>query len=198
MNAYLPSILTHPHIPKPLHGIAPQTIKGLEWWDEKRVECYAKYDFHCAACGRHQSKTEKKWLEAHENYQIDYEKGLVEILSIEPLCHYCHNFIHSGRLRMIAGIEKTFEEVRAILEHGLRVLLEANIFLAENDLPILKCFYYTYNYAANKIRIDSRIPCSSKPKTVANWSEWRMIFEGKEYKSNFKDANKWRKYYANK
>jgi hypothetical protein len=80
-------------------------------------EVYAKYDYHCIACGVHKTKAKKfKWLEAHESYSINYKKGICKIESIEPLCHYCHNFIHSGRLGMILGRQKTHNEVEEILQ----------------------------------------------------------------------------------
>ena len=133
-----PEILTQPNIPKPLHGLAPRTIMGQEWWDTERQKAYASTDYHCVACGVPKSEAKKfHWLEAHEYWKFDYRKGTAEVISIEPLCHYCHNFIHSGRLAMIMGKEKSVEEAEDILEHGFKLL-------AENKL---QCFPFTLDLA---------------------------------------------------
>ena len=98
-----PEILAHPHIPKPMHGLSPRTIMGNEWWDVTRKEVYAKYDYHCIACGVPKAEAiAHHWLEAHEFWHIDYRTGVCEISSIEPLCHYCHNFIIS-QFRIVFG-----------------------------------------------------------------------------------------------
>lgn len=72
-----PGILTHPNIPKPLHGVTPRTIKGSGWWNKVRRAAYAVHDDHCHACGEHKSKNPRGWLEAHEVYSIDYARGRV-------------------------------------------------------------------------------------------------------------------------
>src|SRR6185295_5669264 len=59
-----PEILCHPHIPKPLHGVAPREIMGDDWWNSERQLVYASTDYHCAACGIHKSQAKKhEWLE---------------------------------------------------------------------------------------------------------------------------------------
>lgn len=183
-----PEILCQPNVPKPLHGLNPRTIKGKEWWDIKRQEVYASTNYHCIACGT--SKQEAKgyqWCEAHEYWDIDYETGRCEIISIEPLCHYCHNFIHSGRLSMILGKEKTKNEVIEILEHGFRILHENN----------LKCFYGTYVLASHL----GAETYGVKPKEVdlekePKWEDYHLVFENKIHKSKFKNYEKWLEYYS--
>ena len=182
-----PELLCQPNIPKPLHGLNPRTIKGEEWWDKKRQEVYASTDYHCIACGVRKEEAERyPWLEAHEFWDIDYNSGKCEILSIEPLCHYCHNFIHSGRLGMILNREKTIEEVIEILEHGFSILKKNN----------LKSFPFTKKLAeslgADTFAVDSYIV---EENSSLKWQDYYLMFEGKKYKSKFKDRAAWEEYY---
>ena len=182
-----PEILCHPHIPKPLHGVNPREIKGQNWWDEARQKAYKSTDYHCVACGVAKSEAKKhKWLEAHEFWNIDYNTGICEVKSIEPLCHYCHNFIHSGRLSMIVGKEKSKQEVIDILEHGFKVL-------AENDL---KAFYFTVDFAkrigAKTFGVEKYIPNVNQK---LKWADFKLIFEGNEYFSKFKSQSEWQSFY---
>ena len=119
-----PFILTHPNIPKPLHGVNPRLIMGKTKWDAIRQEVYRRNDYHCIVCGVRDIEAKKKQqLEAHEYYAIDYGKGRVEIISIEPLCMYCHSFIHSGMLSAsISQKWRTPQEAVEILEYGFKIL----------------------------------------------------------------------------
>ena len=184
-----PEILCHPNIPKPLHGVAPREIMGKEWWENERQRVYSSTNYHCIACGVHKSKAKKhKWLEAHEFWNIDYMTGICEITSIEPLCHYCHKFIHSGRLYMIIGKEKSEIEVKEILEHGFKILSDNN----------LKCFPFTLSLGlsigCNTFNVQSYIIKTNDIK----WSEWKLIWNGKEYKSKFNSQQEWSNYYKSK
>ena len=180
-----PEILTHPNIPKPLHGLNPRAIKGQTWWDVTRQEVYKTTDYHCAACGVHktQAKGNKKWLEAHEYYDIDYENGIAIVKDIVPLCNYCHKFIHSGFLYVeVQKGHMSKNEAITILERGFKILRENN----------LKAFYGTIDIAdrlgANTTGIKSYTPTDSG----VVWSDWRLMFDGKKHKPLFNNYEEWK------
>jgi hypothetical protein len=161
---------------------------GQAAWDVERRKAYASTDYHCIACGVHKSQAKAhQWLEAHEFYKIDYGAGRVEIEKIIPLCHYCHNFIHSGRLSMILDEEKTEEEVIDILEHGFKIL-------SENDLT---AFYGTLRLAeelgANTYGVTATLlPDGEMPA----WEDWRLVWRGEEYPPKYKTYEEWRERFA--
>ena len=182
-----PELLQHPHIPKALHGLAPRVIKGQDWWDAKRQEAYASTNYHCAACGVHKSQAkEHQWLEAHEDYEIDFIKGSVTINEIVPLCHYCHNFIHSGRLWMVNKDDNP-DKIKRVLEHGIKIC-------EDNFLDI---YYFTSLLAE---RYDVKHYCGillHDETNFAKWHEWHLILEGEKYYSKFKDFEEWQTHYNN-
>lgn len=183
-----PEILMHPNIPKPLHEVNPRTIMGKTAWDIVRQEAYASTDYHCIACGVHKSQAAvHQWLEAHEFYQIDYQAGRVEIEKIIPLCHFCHNFIHSGRLHMITGKEKTQDEVVEILEHGFAVLSKAGLPAFPFTLELAhEVGAKTFGVGPNLLP-DGEMPA---------WEDWRLVWQGKEYPPKYKTYNEWKARYA--
>ncbi len=124
-----PEILLCPNIPKPMHGLAPRVIMGSSWWDKTRKEAYASTNRRCMACGVHKYKAKaRKWLEGHELYQTDYRLGRLTYLETVPLCHFCHNYIHDGRLQMLLERGQIHhQKYAAIIQHGNRVLAEANL-----------------------------------------------------------------------
>lgn len=165
-----PTILLHPQIPKPLHGLNPRSILGKQWWDMKRQESYATHNYRCWACGIHKrSARYHQWLEAHECYQFDYAKGTARMIEITALCHSCHNYIHDGRMlhELDAG-KMTEEKYEQILSHG-------------DDL--LEGIWCTSN------------PYIIDDSDTADWEEWRLIIEGKEYRSRFKSHEEWQRFY---
>jgi hypothetical protein len=182
-----PDILSQPHVPKPLHGLNPRTILGQSWWDIVRERAYQSTDYHCLACGVHKSEAKQhKWLEAHELWNIDYTTGICTVNDIVPLCHYCHNFIHRGRLYMIMGKEKSIENVKDILGNGLKIL-------ADNKL---KAFYFTIDFAKS-LGISTYGIKKWKPKENPKllWNDYKLILDGKEYTSRFLDEKKHRDFY---
>ena len=159
-----PEILLLPQIPKPLHGLAPRVILGQKWWDETRQKAYKSTDLHCIACGVHKTKAKgPKWLEAHEVYRTDYLVGRMYFLEVVPLCHFCHNFIHQGRLQALLDKSQiTHQKFTAIIRHGERVVLKAGLV---------------------------KPPPYEGP--MAEWSQWRLVIGRKMYKPRFKSMQDW-------
>lgn len=162
-----PEILLHDLIPPPLHGLAPRTVKGGKWWDAQRHAAAAANMYKCWACNIPKTKAKKhKWLEGHESYEIDWKKGTCNLVEIVSLCHYCHNYIHQGRMRAMVecGRERQsfYEDV---LKHGDR--LTAHL----------------------------KRPAQVSPAEMAPWGEWVLLIEGTPYPSRFSSVDEWSGYY---
>ena len=184
-----PKLLTHPNIPKPLHGTAPRTIFGKEWWDKKRHAAYRESNYHCMACGQHKSQDRfHNWLEAHEDYDIDYKTGKVKLNRIFALCHSCHNFIHSGRLgAMYSKGEITEDKALYILKRGFHILKQNN----------LEPFWGTADVFADITRrydLDERIHQLKTKQHVEiqqDWSKWHIEIDGVNHYGKFKSSREW-------
>jgi hypothetical protein len=161
-----PAVLCHPNIPKPMHGLAPRNILGVNWWNKTRKQAYKSTDYHCIACGVHRDKAKnRQWLEGHELYDISYVTGRMKYIETIPLCHYCHSYIHSGRLQMLLRDGKIHQhKYVAIITHGDSVLAMNNIVKPEPYMGL-----------------------------CAVWQDWRLVLDGKEYPPIYKSYNDWLK-----
>ena len=161
-----PEILVYPGVPQPLHGRAPREILGWKWWNKTRQAAYQSTNYHCQACGVEKYKARgPEWLEGHEMYDIDYLLGTAIYTETVPLCHYCHAYIHDGRLLMLLEESKiTQSRYIAIIQHGDNVLRQVGL---------------------------AKKPAPDGP--MAEWADWRMIVNGKEYKPKFADIHAWNK-----
>ncbi len=127
----------------------------------------------------------KQWLEAHESYHIDYQEGKVVIDKIVPLCHYCHNFIHSGRLlAMFEQGKLSPEYVIDILEYGIEILKENDLEITDSTDELCKVMGVKHNLKVKKT-----------PESEVKWKDWVLVFEDKEYHSPHKNEKEWEKYY---
>lgn len=166
-----PEVLMLPQIPKPLHGMAPRVILGGKWWNETRYAAYETTDNHCIACKVYKTRARgPKWMEAHEIYRTDYKVGRLYYIEAVPLCHFCHNYIHQGRLQSLLDKHKiSLQRFVAIIQHGDRVLAKAGL---------VKPPEYTGPFV--------------------EWSKWRLVLNGKMYGSKFKSFEHWQYYYFSK
>jgi hypothetical protein len=193
-----PELLLHPNIPKALHGINPRSILGKKWWDIVRQKAYAKYDYHCYACGVHKSEAKyHKWLEAHEVYDINYSTGKVEMTELVALCHSCHNYIHDFRLQQLVNCGKIdLKKYIAILNHGEQLIKP---YLAKNAInykgqdwkkPFQETlpFHHTFPHII--------VPHLPEPtKDTVDWNDWYLALNSNKYYSRFTDYNEWQSYY---
>lgn len=189
-----PILLTHPNIPKPLHGTAPRTILGDEWWNKQRQLAYAENDYHCQACGIHKSKDRfHNWLEAHEDYSINYSTGKVKLNKIVALCHTCHNFIHSGRLGAL--YRKGFEpqdKVEYILKRGFWVLKSNNLEPFWGT-----AFLYTEVFSNLDLldRVEELKKKQEPSRICQDWSKWHIEIDGVNHYGKFKSLDEWQQAY---
>ena len=182
-----PEILTHPNIPKPLHGLNPRNILGKVWWDNTRFKAQQKYDYKCACCGVPKQEAKKhQWLEGHEYFK-SHDNGIWEVIEIVPLCHYCHNFIHSGRLFSL--FEKdviSLKEIKEVLSHGFSILSKNN----------LKCFSGTFAVAEH-IGIDTlKVLPDNRKLPLLSWNDYKLKLDGVLYDSNFDSYEDWYEHYS--
>ena len=156
-----PSLLLHNNIPTPMHGTAPRVVLGENWWNKTRRACYKKSHHHCQACGCHASDAKgRQWMECHEQYEINYTKGRMKYVGCVSLCHYCHSYLHDGRLIWLLQTGQIHQaKYCAILQHGDSVLAKAGLVRE-----------------SKKIR-DKKI----HEQVIAPWGKWRLQIGRKLY-----------------
>ncbi len=161
-----PEVLLCNQTVKPLHGVVPRIILGQEWWDKTRQAAYASTDFHCIACGVYKRDAEEKpFLEGHEMYETDYAAGRSVYVECVPLCHWCHAFIHDGRLKMLRDKgEITQTKYDQVLAHGKRIL-----------------------------KLNGLKKVSIRFGPIAKWEDWRLVIDGIEYPPKYKNYDEWLK-----
>lgn len=194
LQALQPELLTHPIIPRPLHGKNPRTVMGQKWWDVQRRMAYAKNEGCCWACGVHQRKAAyTNRLEAHESYHIDYTKKRVELKEIVALCHACHSFIHSERLWFLYQAGKiTQAKVDDVLKHGMGVLTRKHLQPAYNTMKVvLQAGGFDETAIRNYLFANGYV----SPDTTTGWSDWRLVLDGSQYAGKFADEQEWAKHY---
>lgn len=188
-------------------GCQPRTIVGSGNWDKMRKKCYADAGYKCEICSyKHQAPAD---LHAHEVFSIDYEKGESKFERLICLCKRCHlDFIHSGRALTLYKSGSPLYSKEKLLEgaeHGFKLIAEYNkthkdkthkekvkVFSAMTDYlkqPELK---EDMNKLIEKYGIEFYSPISVK-KGAAKWGDWKMVYNGKEYHTPYKDEAEWAK-----
>lgn len=159
-----PEVLLCPNVPKPLHGLAPRVVLGTKWWNETRQAAYRATDYHCITCGvwKYDARG-PKWLEGHEVYEVDYAQGRSVYIETVALCHYCHNYIHDGRMQAL--VEKgrmPASKYVSIIIHGDAILRAAGLVVPPPYEGLM-----------------------------AEWGDWRLVVYGKEYEPIYETFEQW-------
>jgi hypothetical protein len=121
-------------------------------------------------------------LEAHEVYDINWEQGRSIFTEVTALCHFCHQFIHSGMIK--ARVEKGDYDPRkqdAIREHGYRILWNAGLEPSE---------WSRMNFERNYVP-----PYEFLNMEMADWEEWRLIVGDKIFEPLFANEDEYNDYY---
>lgn len=193
-NDIEPGILLQHNIPKPLHGVNPRSIMGNNWWNKERQLAYQSTDYHCIACGVHKNDALlHHWLEAHEIYTIDYEKGLVTFTRVVPLCPYCHKYIHNGLLYIHLVTNKiSVDTFWDILKFGTNLLIEHNMTPNIFVLNLIKKLYL--DCISMPIWASDIIKRYTIPKQnirLPEWNTWRLSFNNTLYKPLYSSYEEW-------
>lgn len=196
-------VLGMPNIPHPLQGpgCQPRTIAGTKNWDIMRKKCYEDAGYKCEVCGyEHQAPAD---LHAHELFDIDYEKGTSTFVRLICLCPMCHlRFIHSGRaLTMYKNGDPLYSKDRLLegVEHGFKLISEYNkthkrqiyVFSAIADYLKEPELREPMEKLINHYHISFYKPVAGKKQ--ATWSDWKLIWNGREYRTPYADSREWEK-----
>lgn len=186
-------ILGMPNIHPALFSLAPRTVMGNSVWNIKRKRCYFDANYKCEICGKNLDRGQ---AEAHEYYTTDYKKGIQEFVRLICVCHTDHSFIHSGRMLSAYKRGDKYTSKKVLLdtvEHGFSVISEWNktheekikVYDAIRQYTKVKELKAPVENLVKKYGIEFySIPPENEQ---APWSEWRLIYQGREYETPYKD-----------
>lgn len=197
-------LIAMPNIPRPLHGRScqPRTILRPSEWDAMRKACYEESNDTCEICGEKPENLRNR--HGHEVFRIDYEKGTSEFVRVFCVCYLDHiGCIHTGRALtlysqgnplfpaefLLAGAEKAFAIISSYNhdhpeQEPVRLYSTWIEYLKYDELrePMLELMK---KYDAKFYMEDS--------KKTAPWGQWRLVFNGEEYPTPYKNEKEWKK-----
>lgn len=202
-NGDMRPLIAMPNIPKPLHGegCQPRTIYRPKDWNAMRRGCYEKANDTCEICG--ECPEDKRRRQAHEIYVIDYEHGtstFVGCVCLDTLCHLA--CIHNGRALTLWSKGSPLSTKEFLLdgaEHAFKIISEYN---KDNPGADLRAYSTYVEYLKHDELREPMLELIKKygiklymedPKKIAKWSEWKLILDGKEYPTPYKNEKEWKK-----
>lgn len=193
-------IIAQPNIVKPLHHVNPRNIVGQSTWNQMRRGCYALANMTCEICGK---KLEKGMADAHELYDIDYEKGISIFVRTICTCRLCHRYgIHSGRCITLHKAGNPLMPKETLLEGAenvFRLVYKYNKAHPKADLRVyvtmldyLKC--EDLRDEMEKLIKKYKIKFYKEDlKKMAKWAQWKLRIGTREYPTPYKNEKEWKK-----
>lgn len=193
-------VLTMPNIPYAMqgHGYQPRTLVGTTAWNYMRKSCYARAGFKCEACGDTPGKGK---LHAHELFDTNYTTGEHKFIRLVALCAQCHTaFVHSGRALtlykqgsplmprdyLLGGVERGF---KAISDWNKAHPDEAPVYPFGAILDYIKVADLQHDMEHLIKKYNMKFWTLPKGKEQCEWSDWKLIFNGKVYPTQYKDRS---------
>jgi hypothetical protein len=187
-----PELLLLETLPPTLASFSPREILGEKWWDKERKAAYAIQEDRCWACGTHKTDkwcscgdhyAYKTYLEAHENYTIDWVNRRVTFHGVVALCHSCHNFIHNGRLvRQFNSGVNSYSYTANVLSHGVAILTQNGLKPTAQQAISYLMVVKEYTLAEAVEYTISRGLVKSKHSQPEFWYDWAMDINGMDNK----------------
>lgn len=136
----------------------------------------------------------------HELYTIDYLEGTSTFNRCIAICKQDHDFIHSGRLITLFKEGNPLYPKSYVLktvEKGFKLVSEHN--KAHPDLEPLRVYDTFIDYLKVPELADEMaelirkydIKFYASPKRGARWEKWRLVWNGKEYPTPYKNPEEW-------
>ena len=105
---------------------------------------YERVNNKCECCG----KKRMKYLDAHERWEFDEEKGTQKLVRIIALCRLCHSATHYGHSKRTKNMDKinshikkvnnySDEELKEHIEDSYKIWKERNKTKWNLDLSLL-------------------------------------------------------------
>lgn len=194
------AVIGMPNIPKPLHMQNPRNLLGATMWGRIRKECYARADTTCEICGE---KQEPGHCDAHEIYDIDYETGTATFRRAVCTCRLCHRYgIHTGRCVTLYSQDNPLmpkETLLAGAENAFTIISSYNREHPEQEPVRLYSTWIEYlkhdELREPMLELIKKYDVSfymEDPKKTAPWNQWRLVFDGKEYPTPYKNEKEWK------
>lgn len=193
-------LIAMPNIPKPCHSLAPRTVLGANVWNKMRKECYELANDTCEICG--ECPEDKRKRHAHECYVIDYENGTVSFVGVFCICALDHlGAIHTGRALTLWSKNSPLVTTSFLLEGAEKAFSLIQSYNKENNADVRLYSTYIEYLKHDELRgpmldlikkYDVKF-YSEDPKKMAKWNEWRLIIDGEEYPTPYKNEKEWQK-----